>query len=47
MMYIHHIGYAVKNMNEAVLHFQKLGYVEEGEMRKDAEGGGRCMFNSY
>ncbi len=38
-MNIHHIGYAVKNMNEAVLHFKKLGYVEEGEMRKNAEGG--------
>ena len=38
-MYIHHIGYAVNNMDEAILHFQKLGYVKEGEMRKDAEGG--------
>lgn len=38
-MYIHHIGYAVKNINEAILQFEKLGYEKEGEMREDAEGG--------
>lgn len=38
-MYIHHIGYAVKNINEAILQFEKLGYEKEGEMREGAEGG--------
>lgn len=29
-MKIHHIGYAVKNLNDSINEFKKLGYQEEG-----------------
>lgn len=34
-MKIHHIGYSVKNINQSINGFKKLGYNLEGELIKD------------
>lgn len=43
-MKIHHIGYAVKNIEKARKSFKKLGFSEKGEMTFDRERNVKILF---
>ena len=49
-MKIHHIGYAVHNIDKSLKEFKKMGYEEEGELIKDEKRNVLIKFiknNSY
>lgn len=43
-MKIHHIGYAVKNIEKARKSFKKLGFSQKGEMTFDRERNVKILF---
>ncbi|MCI8779900.1 MAG: VOC family protein [Lachnospiraceae bacterium] len=43
-MKIHHIGYAVKNIEKSEISFQQLGYQSEGEMVVDYQRNVKILF---